>query len=316
MNGDGEPSYAAGSASAGLWTWSANTTVTGAGEGEYSGVSCASATSCVAVGSNSGGEATATTGTDTSGSWIWSSPSTITPDAFGGTQFVAISCPTTYACTAVGDDNGGGVTSYASGSETGGVWSWAPVNEVVNDPTLEGRFNGVSCPTTTSCVAVGSYGDNSAVADAWSPPAPNTPPPTTVPGTPDLTGAQAGLNSVSLVWSAPGSDGAASSPVMSLTKTTSRPRPSPRTSVRALSQRGRELHRVRTHQLRHLRVQRRGDQRRGRWHILDAIEFGAHTSSSRCARYRKCRGDQYRIARDLGRANGQRRERGHGLQGQ
>ncbi|HEY5193659.1 MAG TPA: hypothetical protein VIJ39_07295 [Solirubrobacteraceae bacterium] len=135
--------------------------VAGAESTELVSVSCGSSSSCIAVGraNFSGGEfgplSEQWNGTN------WSLLSTPTPSGSYDTELASVSCPAANSCTAVGgydgSDNVVGVgeafAEYWNGSAWmiqmtpnpgGGVWS---------------GLAGVSCATTTSCVAVGYYDD-------------------------------------------------------------------------------------------------------------------------------------------------------------
>ena len=145
---------------------------TGAGvPNSLGGVSCASATSCVAVGS-----AATTTGSVTVvESWNGSAWSlTPSPDV-PGTQtnsLSGVSCPTQSECTAVGYD------VDASGSEQTLVeaWngsSWVVVSSPDTTSTSSNALNGVSCTSVSACTAVGTAYSDTGTADqtlveAWN----------------------------------------------------------------------------------------------------------------------------------------------------
>jgi hypothetical protein len=122
------------------------------------GVSCPSANVCFAVGS-SGESATGEppspfvqrwNGTK----WSYEWPLTL-PENYGPVGLYDISCASVNSCRATGLE-GRGVRW------TGSEWRLqvpkAPANLDASQP---GKLNGVSCPTTTECHAVGSYRDKS-----------------------------------------------------------------------------------------------------------------------------------------------------------
>jgi|GEM_PF-5871930 len=74
--------------------------------------------------------------------------------------FNSISCSSSLNCVAVGGSN---ASLPLVAMETGGVWSTATTLDVI-DPTLtsiRANFQSVSCPTATTCVAVGVAGGSS-----------------------------------------------------------------------------------------------------------------------------------------------------------
>jgi hypothetical protein len=159
-----------------------------------SSVSCATATSCVAVGyyaySSDGpveGElGLIEAGTLSNGTWQWTAQTapdggldpvfeTQTLEADGYVSLQSVSCGTATSCTAVGQytdgtdsDNAGGDGIIESGTYSGGMWSWTSsslsLSQMTNPPlyTGDGTFYGaavlssVSC-SGESCVATGYY---------------------------------------------------------------------------------------------------------------------------------------------------------------
>ena len=122
-------------------TWSAPTSVDGGGG--LAAVSCVSTTFCVAV--SSSGDYVAFNGSG------WSLPQTIDPS---GNGLVAVSCAATTFCQAL-DYSGRSLTYNGSG------WS-SPT------PASAGGYGGLSCPTTTFCVAVASGSVSTYSSGTWS----------------------------------------------------------------------------------------------------------------------------------------------------
>ena len=133
-----------------------------------SGVSCPSTTLCAAVGVNVSGVAQA---------WLfkaegstWSSEPQSLPTPGGGTELTlrSISCSSTTACTAVG--------SYYAASESkfkplverwnGSSWSLQTAPNP-SSGSAEQAMLAVSCPTSTSCTAVGTA-NNVPFAESWN----------------------------------------------------------------------------------------------------------------------------------------------------
>jgi hypothetical protein len=137
-------------------------TADASGVGAFYGVSCPSATSCIAVGEDgsTAGDGIYSIGTHTDGYWTWSTSTVITPDSSGGGLFEAISCASASACIAVGEDDSGQAI-YASGTGSGGIWTWSTSKVVPADGSGLGFFAKVSCASATTCVAVGQDGASS-----------------------------------------------------------------------------------------------------------------------------------------------------------
>jgi photosystem II stability/assembly factor-like uncharacterized protein len=106
-----------------------------------SGISCPSATSCIAVGATTGG--TGAVAATTNGGTTWTAQSV--PSGTGALS--GVSCPSTTACLAVGSAGGDTVVATTNGGAT-----WAAKPALAGVATLL----GVSCPSTTVCTAVGS----------------------------------------------------------------------------------------------------------------------------------------------------------------
>jgi hypothetical protein len=137
------------------------------------GVSCAAATSCIAVGSS-----TDASGHETALAERWDGarwrPQPTAPGSPGlTTRLHAVSCSSASACTAVGyqvDARGSNLRVGLAERWDGARWSMqrlpAPAPQV-----KEQSFSGVSCPTGGSCVAVGSYvtpaGPRAGLAAHW-----------------------------------------------------------------------------------------------------------------------------------------------------
>jgi len=113
-------------------------------------VSCVSPTSCMAVGD---GLIESWNGT----AWSLSS----NPDASDG-NLAGISCTSPTACIAVGNTTSGGTKTLIESFDAG-TWSvLASPNASNTDPFSSDFLTGVSCITSTYCVAVGQYTDLSA----------------------------------------------------------------------------------------------------------------------------------------------------------
>jgi len=130
------------------------------------GVSCHRTTSCVAVGDAISGTTEQTLVEQWNGT-TWSIvPS---PDPAGATisQLLAVACPETTSCFAVGQY--GPDSSFKPFVEHWNGVSWS----IASIPSLAGartaRLSGVSCPSTTSCFAVGDNGagEGKSLVEHW-----------------------------------------------------------------------------------------------------------------------------------------------------
>lgn len=108
------------------------------GSGNFNAVSCPSTTLCIAVGGDNNLRGVAATSSDGGLNWQ-NSPLSTTPV----TQLDAVTCVDAKHCVAVGE----GAISTTSNSGA----SWTPRTL----PTANTTLLGVSCPSTTACVAVG-----------------------------------------------------------------------------------------------------------------------------------------------------------------
>ena len=123
-------------------------------------VSCASSTSCIAV-----GQYTDTTGFDQTlaEAWNgaqWSIQATPNPSGLGDRKFNSVSCPTPTACVAVGSDDDGQLAESWNGT------SWATLAM----PNVPGAsLSAVSCTTASACTAVGPVDGESSplLAERW-----------------------------------------------------------------------------------------------------------------------------------------------------
>jgi hypothetical protein len=130
------------------------------------GVSCASATSCVAVGALARGvDFEALIETWDGASW------TVTPNPFvSPTLYLlnGVSCPEPTTCVAVGKFlTPSGVEHTLIETRAGGEWSVTPSP----NPDVSQTLNGVSCTSAAECVAVGTSTDGErerALVEEWN----------------------------------------------------------------------------------------------------------------------------------------------------
>jgi len=138
-------------------------------ENVLQGVSCATKTTCSAVGESGNPMGTTQTLTELWNGTAWS----ITPSPNPGgvvNSLTGVSCANSTACMAVGFDGTDRAADHTlAESWNGTAWSVDPSPS----PTSDSQFSGVSCPSATSCVAVGSQGDSQGMlfqtlAESWN----------------------------------------------------------------------------------------------------------------------------------------------------
>jgi hypothetical protein len=135
----------------------------GADQSELLGVSCTSATFCLAVGDSF------TPGHDVPLAEAWNGTSWSiqqVPSPPGGGAFRGVSCASASTCVAVGGFSG---TAFA-GEWNGTSWS---VQQVPSPPdAFQAELAGVSCTSASACMAVGKYYNGTSyqptLAEAWN----------------------------------------------------------------------------------------------------------------------------------------------------
>jgi hypothetical protein len=155
--------------------WTIQTTPEPAADSGLEAVSCPSATACTAVGyynTSSSGLAPVMLAEHWNGTH-WAVQSTPNPSGQPVSTLDGVSCPSGTACTAVGFSNS---TSGAASVTLAERWNgthWA----VQSTPNPAGEpsptLSGVSCPSSTACIAVGFYENDSTgaggpLAEQWN----------------------------------------------------------------------------------------------------------------------------------------------------
>jgi hypothetical protein len=119
------------------------------------GVSCTSSTSCVAVGNYDSASGYNQTLIETLTGTTWSITSSPNTSSSEDNTLSSVSCTSSTSCVAVGDYSNGGVYQTLMETLSGGSWS---LTEGPDTSTTESNYlSGVSCTSSTSCVAVGNY---------------------------------------------------------------------------------------------------------------------------------------------------------------
>ena len=129
--------------------------------GDVLGISCPSASSCLSVGSYENATVQAGMVLRLSGGKWTAAAAPVPPGSAVNGSADAVSCPSLTLCFAGGwQDNTGGISQAVLLQWSAGKWS------VVKSPLPSGAaadhqasISGMSCPTATWCVAVGSYMD-------------------------------------------------------------------------------------------------------------------------------------------------------------
>ena len=138
------------------WTIMKSPNPPDATEISLSGVSCASVTSCFAVGSAQGGVAAKTLLEQWNGT-TWKIVGNA-PKLSGTNGLAGVSCPSIATCVAVGHVMGGKLQKTLVERWNGSTWSVVKSANPLH--FTRAQLSGVACPTTKVCFAVGdSYDD-------------------------------------------------------------------------------------------------------------------------------------------------------------
>jgi hypothetical protein len=151
------------------WTIDSVPVPTGIGNADLTGVSCASATACTAVGYYGDSSGLQQILIEVWNGASWSLQNAPSPSGARSPSLSGVSCTSPTACTAVG-----GYGTSGAGQSLAEVWdgvSWS-IQTTPNVGTLGTGLSGVSCAQAASCEAVGRYETSSTptdapVAEAW-----------------------------------------------------------------------------------------------------------------------------------------------------
>ncbi len=141
-------------------------------EGQLWGLSCTSATACVAVGG--GGVATPIVVQGNPATWTGSSPVGVTHGLGAGAMdhYQAVACASASSCTAVGNNNASPADPFSSTGNPAG-WHTAAVRLLpFTSPDfgiLAGKVSGLSCPLPTGCIVAGALAGVGLVLDGTEP---------------------------------------------------------------------------------------------------------------------------------------------------
>ena len=114
------------------------------------------------TGNDDNGLGITTIGTLSGGNWSWTPEAALTTDGSSTDTLDAISCSDSTDCVVVGyDGNGQAITS--DGTFSGGTWTWSAESPITSDGSGNGYLYSVSCPDSTTCVAVGYDGNSQGI---------------------------------------------------------------------------------------------------------------------------------------------------------
>ncbi len=142
-------------------TWAVQSTPNPSGEtvSRLSGVSCPSASTCIAVGTTFGGKHPAPLAEQWDGT-KWVIQSLPSPNS-NAPELSAISCASAASCIAVGAYSGSGGYHTPFAEQWNGT-AWTLHTLSIPPGAVSAQLNGVSCTSANACVAVGSsYDSNS-----------------------------------------------------------------------------------------------------------------------------------------------------------
>jgi hypothetical protein len=140
----------------------------GSSSAALNAISCLSASFCSAAGSYAVGGVTKTWVAHWNGRF-WGTYATPNPNATNS-SLDSISCRSAKFCTAVGQAENGGIESAVA--ETWNGTTWATSTVPLPSGTTNSTLDAVSCPTASSCEAVGDYSTNNVtsglLAEQWN----------------------------------------------------------------------------------------------------------------------------------------------------
>ena len=128
-------------------------------------IACPSVRSCFAVGNYTQG-ATPRPFVEHWNGTVWGTLPSLSPNGSTGATFTNVACPAVRSCFAVGSYSTASAHRNLVEHYNGAAWSLQP------NVTLAGAtstsLNGIACPTTTSCFAVGNPSANRNSVEHWN----------------------------------------------------------------------------------------------------------------------------------------------------
>ncbi len=144
------------------WSIQETVTPTGAKSSSLSGVSCASATACTAVGRYVNSSSVEVTLAERWNGTAWSIQETVTPTGAKSSSLSGVSCASATACTAVGRYVNSSSMEVTLAERWNGT-AWSIQETVTPTGAKSSSLSGVSCTSATACTAVGRYVNSSGV---------------------------------------------------------------------------------------------------------------------------------------------------------
>jgi hypothetical protein len=153
-------------------TWTIEPTPTRPHSNSLLGVSCPSATTCVAVGKETSRQPIPRALAERWNGSTWATQTLATPASGIDMSLNAVSCTTGASCTAVGQYDADQVVELLAERWDGHTWAVQPTSYPAgNGNNLWPNLNGVSCNTRASCTAVGAYNSSAGLvvtlAEHW-----------------------------------------------------------------------------------------------------------------------------------------------------
>ncbi|HVC66411.1 MAG TPA: hypothetical protein VND44_02355 [Acidimicrobiales bacterium] len=146
----------AGASTSPTWSIASSANTSPTQDNYLNGVSCTSPTACVAAGVSYDGTHDHTL-IETWDGTAWSVTPSPNTSATQTNVLAAVSCTSPSACVAVGDSSDGTNNQTLIETWDGTAWSISPSPDT--SPTQDNSLSGVSCTSSTACVAVGDSSD-------------------------------------------------------------------------------------------------------------------------------------------------------------
>ncbi|HEV3319541.1 MAG TPA: hypothetical protein VG053_07415 [Solirubrobacteraceae bacterium] len=138
------------------WSLQATPNPSGATESQLDAVSCPASTACTAVGDYKNSSGTLVTLAEHWNGTGWSIQATPNPRGATESHLDGVSCPSSTACTAVGDYKNSSGTLVTLAEHWNGT-EWSIQSSPNPAGASESHFEGVSCTSSTFCMAVGGF---------------------------------------------------------------------------------------------------------------------------------------------------------------
>ncbi|MDT5410335.1 MAG: hypothetical protein QOG14_2555 [Mycobacterium sp.] len=157
-----------GAAFASSWSIQSTPNPTGARSAQLNGISCVTATACVAVGTYTSSAGKQLTLAERWNGITWRLLRTFDPERATSSQLEGVSCVRVSLCVAVGwYANAHGLQRTLVERLRGDTWRWQPSANVSD--TVGSELFGVSCTTGDACTAVGTnFGTVETLAERWN----------------------------------------------------------------------------------------------------------------------------------------------------